>query len=224
MVFDYGPNKEERKALIDAAWEDMQKLKRSDDYKKRIQFQKLRRNMELGELLKEWHTATAMLPWGVQNVFREALKAAEEGDVTLQYGADYGSDGQPCLVNATATMLASLQGVGGHGKPSKNFGSIVSLFDRINFKVDELRGYEGPKVVSHFAANMLVRHFALPAPEEAARAAHEQDVSGEPYKEISDDQLMKEWVEALRTDAPKEETSEQSIHALDPSPVRTDEG
>ncbi len=182
----------------------------------------------LTELLQQWNKATAALPWGIQRNFLESLRLVEEGSITMQFGADYGADGTPCLVNANAYSLMVAQGEGGTGMPSKEFGAVVRLFDLINAKVNEEAKLEGNHV-SHFAANLLVRNFGPVQTLEQAQAESrkfEAESKEVQYREMTDHDLMNDWLEATKTQAPAEgeATDEQSVHALNPSPVRVREG
>lgn len=157
---------------------------------------------ELQALGVKWNKATGSLAWGVQRTFYEALKAVEDGQIGMAYGRDYNDDGTPCLVNSTATMLGSIQGVGGTGKPSQHFSDVVRLFDQIN-RVFERGNLNVGGKVSHEAANFLVRHFgSLKTVEEAREAARQEDTD---YISLrGDNELAQDWIKALSTDAPTE--------------------
>ena len=178
------------------------------------------------ELLQRWNKATGALPWGIQRQFLETLRLVEEGQVTMTWGSDYAPDGTPCLVNANAYSLIVSNGKGGTGMPSKEFGAVVMLFDMINARVSREAKIEGNKV-SHFAANMLVRNFGPVQNLEQAQAEarrFEAEAEEQQYKEMSDSDFMKDWIEGTKVQAVQEgvATDEQSVYALKPSPLSTD--
>jgi hypothetical protein len=160
----------------------------------------------LTQSTEAWHNATAALPWGVQRAFYTALELVKDGKLEMSWGADYGSDGKPCLVNSTANMLGATKGTGGTGLPSQHFGPVVSAFDRINRKLQE-EGFNGDKVVSPDAASYLLRHFGdLKTVEEATQEAHAQDTSDDgPYIALRDDnEMLTSWLNANTQPAPAE--------------------
>jgi len=183
-------------------------------------------------MLNSWQEATSNLPWGVQRNFLETLKLVEEGEITLYWGADYGPDGQPCLVNAGSHSLAALAGQGGRGKPSANFARVVSLFDTINRKLSTEANLPG-REVHHFAANLLVRNFGYLKPVPEAKEILEEDKAAmlspidKPYIEKSDNDLMQDWIAGLQTKppVPEEEASsnDSTDSTIDPNGERVSE-
>lgn len=116
--------------------------------------------MSLQSLTAQWKVATGKLSWGVQKVFHDVFVLASEGKTTLAYGADYNSDGAPCLVNTVGVMLKATGGKGDYGLPAQHFGEIVSLFDQINDELFNRQVNTQYKVVSPMAAEVFLYHFA----------------------------------------------------------------
>jgi hypothetical protein len=112
--------------------------------------------MDLDKGYYDWKMATADLKWGVQKAFKAVLVAAQDGKTTLVYGSDYGPGGA-CLVNSVGVMLTT---GGGRGVPMANFGTVVSLFDRINRELETAGVNDKPGIVSPLAADILLTHFA----------------------------------------------------------------
>jgi hypothetical protein len=150
----------------------------------------------------KWAGATEALPWGAQKVLHDTLSLVAEGKVTLVHGADY-SDGSPCLINAAATMLGSIGGVGGKGKPSAHYGPIVSEFDQINRHLVSVGVQSGNKV-SEIAAEVMLAYFAplKEKPVEAAVTEATQTAAFETatYREPSDEEMMRDFLSALSSD------------------------
>lgn len=154
------------------------------------------------ELLAQWKNATSKLPWGAQQVFHETLTAVKDGQVSLVYGQDYNDKGNPCLVNAAASMLTV---GGGVGIPSTNFGSLVSCFDTINRELVRSGSNTGDGIVSPLAAEILLHNFA-PIKEKPIETATDEAMQNEAfaehaYSEPTDADLTRNWLNALNTDA-----------------------
>lgn len=166
--------------------------------------------MDISNLLRKWTDATSKLEWGQQRMFTDALTLVAEGKSHLVYGADY-RDGYPCLVNAVAAMSTTS---GGQGIPSQYFGEVVSLFDQINRHFETVSGYNDASVrqVSPYTADILLHYFA-PLKDKPIEAAVNEAVQNEAfangsYREPKDNDLMRDWLNAMKSEAPTEpETS-----------------
>lgn len=165
-----------------------------------------------------WNKATTELPWGVQSVFYETLKAVEAGQIKLTYGADY-SSGSPCLVNAAATMLQSIGGVGGVGVPSNNFSNLVRAFDAINNALYRGGVNDSNSIVSPLAADILLHNFGKlkdqPIPEMVDEATKGEAFANNIYREPSDADLTRDWLNALEKDAVCNIDLSEILHADD---------
>lgn len=152
-----------------------------------------------------WTKATGDLKWGVQRVFIETLKAVEAEQTTLAYGADY-KNGNPCLVNAVATMLNAANGMGGPSIPSTHFGAVVSQFDRLNSAFCEHGINSTPGVVSPLAAEILLKHFGpLKEPklnEQVNDAMSNETFANAIYVEPSDEDMARDFLTALSDKCP----------------------
>lgn len=151
--------------------------------------------MSLEALLNRWKDQTDSLPWGVQRVFHDVFVLASEEKTTLTYGADYGTDGSPCLVNTVGTMLRATRGKAGRGLPSQHFGDIVHLFDSINRELQVSGVNDHPSHVSPLAAEVFLRNFA-PLKEKPEVTEETPD-----YVEPTDEDMAKALV-SLFTDEP----------------------
>lgn len=158
-----------------------------------------------------WSNATAELPWGVQQAFHTALSLASEEKLTLTYGADYGTDNAPCLVNATATMLAVTNGQGGHGKPSKYFRAVVNEFDRLNQVLAQLKVNTETCTVSPLAAEILIANFGTLKEKPVPQPQKDNPFVSTP--EIPDEALELSWYESQ-----KEVSVEDIMEALHGNP------
>lgn len=169
--------------------------------------------LPMSDHFQNWHSATADLPWGVQTVMFDTLQAVADGQVRLVHGADY-KDGSPCLVNAVANMT---EAGGGKGVPSSKFSNLVGAFDHINRFLQGEGVNEDDGFVSPLAAEILLRNFgqlknkpvAAAVSEAVAPVAFETGV----YKEPSDEELTRDWLNALSEDhvCPPEPT--ESVNA-----------
>lgn len=150
-----------------------------------------------------WNEATANLPWGAQRVFHQTLEAVRDEQIKLAFGADY-SNGSPCLVNAAATMLGAINGVGGSGKPSAHYSKLVRAFDDINrYLAPKCNVHDG--IVSPLMAEFLIANFA-PLKDEPATDTAEAAISTEAfatgtYIEPTDADLMRDFLSALEKEA-----------------------
>lgn len=154
----------------------------------------------MNDALTRWTHATGSAPWGVQHVLRDTLQAVADEQVTLAYNADY-RDGSPCLINAAATMLSSISGEGGQGKPSAHFGSIVSAFDRVNSMLEGRGVNTTPGFVSPLAAEILVANFGelkeKPIQAAVSEAMATEAFSNKVFVEPSDEDITRDWLNAL---------------------------
>lgn len=149
----------------------------------------------MNDLLAQWNKVTGDLKWGAQHVLHETLTAVAENGVHLVHGADY-RDGKPCLINAAGSMLTS---GGGHGVPSREFGPVVSLFDKINAALNDRGVNDDTGYVSPLAAEVLLRHFA---PLKGNPGTPEATVPEPAYIEPSDEEIAKSWLNAMSAPAP----------------------
>ena len=160
----------------------------------------------------KWTDATAALPWGAQRALHDTLSLVADGSVTLVHGADY-QNGSPCLINAAATLLSKINGEGGRGKPSAQFGDIVGEFDRINSHLVSVGVNKGDGYVSPMAATVLVHHFAplrkAEISDQVNEATKTEAFANNVYREPDDADLMRDWLDALASDnCPTEEEKE----------------
>ena len=153
-------------------------------------------NTDLDNLYEKWTAATGNLPWGTQHAFHTVLKAAQDGETTLVYGADYGLNGA-CLVNTVGVMLTT---GGGHGVPSANFGEVVSLFDQINSALYMANCNDKAGIVSPLSADILLTHYA-PLKEQPDFGPIAEDELDATYKEPTD-AAMAEALAELFTNTP----------------------
>lgn len=176
--------------------------------------------------LNNWTKATTNLPWGVQTVFKDTLQAVADEQVTMVYGADYKS-GSPCLVNATAHLLEKLNGNGGSGKPSHYFNEVVSSFDAANrlIAANYSKSIEG--IVSPFAADILIHNFGKMKDKPIASSVHDavknEAFAEHIYHEPTDEDLTREWVNALSKPCTSEDDSILAAYDFDPSKVFADD-
>lgn len=161
----------------------------------------------MDNLWTNWNKATTDIPWGVQKVFHDVFTLAEQAKTTLIYGSDY-RDGSPCLVNTVGVMLKATGGEGGSGLPMSHFGTIVSLFDRINEElytrgVNDRSGY-----VSPLAAELFLYHFGELKDKPVETAVNEamapEAFANGVYVEPSDEDLARDMIEAFMKEAPCE--------------------
>lgn len=143
--------------------------------------------------LKDWNTATANLPWGVQRVFLDALNSVKDEQIHMVWGRDY-RDGKPCLVNAVASMLTTS---GGHGIPLNKFGPVVSAFDSLNFQLRQ-QGVNTDAYVSPLAAEILIRNFGDLKPEPDVDTTTVGELSNGAYIERSDEELAQDWLNSMQ--------------------------
>lgn len=148
----------------------------------------------------KWTEATAALPWGAQRVLKETIEAVRDEQITLVHGADY-YNGSPCLINAAATMLGSIGGVGGTGKPSAHYGELVSEFDRVNAYLYPKCGGDG-RIVNPLMAEFLLANFA-PLKEQPSADTKPLKSTDDLhiYVERSDEELMLDFLDALKKEA-----------------------
>ena len=156
--------------------------------------------MSLDSLLSQWTEATAELPWGVANAFHDVFTLAQEEKTNLVYNADY-TDNGACLVNQAASMLASLNGVGGRGKPMQHFHEVVSLFDKINQELFNREVNTEYGKVSALAADIFLHHFCpLKSVEEVEADFKQHDKAPDVYIEPTDDAMAEAVEKMLTTD------------------------
>lgn len=156
-----------------------------------------------------WTKATEDLPWGVQSVMYDTLLLVADGKVNLAYGTDYAGK-SPCLVNAVAAMT---EAGGGRGVPVSKFSSLVSAFDTINSALHQ-QGINDTQLVSPLAAEILIRNFGrlkdkpleTAVNEAVAPIAFEKGI----IPERSDEDLTRDWLNALSTDHICEPTNDVS--------------
>ena len=153
---------------------------------------------------QSWTKVTSDLPWGVQAVFKDTLQAVADDQIKLTYSADY-SNGSPCLVNAAATMLGSIAGKGGTGVPSNAFPELVRAFDAINRTLHEEGVNDDDHTVSPLAAEILIRNFGAmkdqPIADMVDEATKGEAYAQHQYREPSDSDLTRDWLNALEKDA-----------------------
>lgn len=147
-------------------------------------------------LYEKWTNATANLKPGVQHAFHDVLSLAKDEKVTLVWGADYTGDGGACLVNQAGAMLTT---GGGHSIPSRFFGEVVGLFDKINRELME-KSVNTDHHVSPLAAEVLLHHFA-PLKEMVITEVIEEEG---PFVEPTDEEIAGAWIQSLMSDAPEE--------------------
>jgi len=169
------------------------------------------------DALEKWTKATSEIPWGVQRALKETLQAVADEQVTLAWGTDY-NNANPCLINAAATMLKAIGGEGGHGKPGMFYSGIVLAFDEVNQELFN-RGVNTHHIVSPLAAEVLVANFAELRPEpEIPEAVTPDPVTNEPYLEVSDEQLTRDWLKALNEECEVESNVEaHQLSVSDPN-------
>ncbi len=174
--------------------------------------------LDLDTLYTKWHQATGDLKWGVQEVFKDVLKAAQDEQTTLVYGADY-REGGACLVNTVGVMLTT---GGGNGVPMAHFGEVVSLFDKINATLATKGVNTQPGIVSPLAADILLMHFApqKPRPEVDEKAPKITVPTGK-YKEPTDEEMAHEIANMFVNAAPDERIT---IHENDVQNVSIEPG
>lgn len=153
---------------------------------------------------ENWTKATEALPWGVQSVMYETLLLVADGKVKLAFRTDY-QEGTPCLVNAVGAMT---QAGAGEGIPGEYFPALVSAFDTINEALRIQGINDTPRIVSPLAAEILIRNFGKlkdkplekQVDEAVAPVIFETATS---YREPTDEELTRDWLNALNVDGPK---------------------
>lgn len=162
-----------------------------------------------------WNVATSNLPWGVQSVFLETLKAVRDHGTNLAYGADY-VEGSPCLVNATAVMLSSIKGEGGKNKPATHFEEMVIAFDNICRDMYGKGIGEREQIVSPLMAEFLIHNFGTlkdrPLESSVNEATANEAFASNIYFEPSDEDLMRDWLNAMSEECEVIETEKPAAH------------
>jgi hypothetical protein len=155
---------------------------------------------------QQWTDATAELPWGAQRALYNTLELVRDEKISLTHGADY-QDGTPCLINASANMLSSVNGEGGHGKPSLHFHEVVASFDNLNRLLYTSHVNLEHNKVSPLAAEFLLHNFA-PLKEKPVETAAEEILLNEAFAEgisvePTDEEFTRDWLNALSSIAPE---------------------
>ena len=167
---------------------------------------------------QNWTMATANVPYGVQQVLHSSLELVAEEKLTMTYGADFGSDGSPCLINSAGKMLKATGGQTGYSLPSVHFHDVVRAFDDINRELYN-RNVNTDNHLSPLAAEILLANFAplKDKPIEAAvdEATHVEAFANASYREPSDEDMAREWLTALTTEAPTESEPNSGGISLD---------
>lgn len=148
--------------------------------------------------LKDWNTATANLPWGVQRVFLSTLESVKDEQIHLVWGKDY-RDGKPCLVNAVASMLTT---GGGHGIPMDKFRDVVTAFDSLNSQLRK-QGVNTDGYVSSLAAEILIRNFGELKPEPEVDTSTVGELSNGAYIESTDEEMAQDFLNAMTAPGPE---------------------
>lgn len=154
-----------------------------------------------------WTEATSELPWGAQRALYQTLELVRDEKIHLAYGTDYNGDGSPCLINAASHMLSAVGGEGGNGKPSAYFSDLVGTFDTINKLLYRSRVNLEHQQVSPLAAEILLANFAPlkeQPTEDTAIELLDKAFTEEVYVEPSDEDLTREWLNAMSEPATPE--------------------
>jgi hypothetical protein len=154
-------------------------------------------------LRTQWELTTSKLPWGIHSVFREAFSLAADGKIKLVHGANV-HDGSPCLVNSVHSMLSEKTLT-----PASAFPEVVRLFDQINRELRDDGVNDHTNFVSPMAAEILLRWFApeppKPVENQVNEAMHTEAFAAGQYREPTDDDLAKDWLNTLKVEAAQED-------------------
>lgn len=173
----------------------------------------------MDHLKNAWQIATSNVDWGVQKAFVDVLTLAKDNQVTLVYGADYKDKGA-CLVNQAGPILMT---GGGHGVPSRHYGEVVALFDRINREFAGNGVNETPGYVSPLAAEILLQWFAPLKPEpkhkKHSKVFYTPDQGIKEYIEATDEEIYEDLMKSFSEEAIEEASFHKAMqveNAKDP--------